>query len=467
MKKKPLSARNLYMFCQYLKIPLLLLLLCTSATALYKSWQLLVHPKAYVTVVQIQDLPITDLTIRTKHTSSESQTDQQTKTLLGDRVSSEFHSSSSDVQADSNSKPSTEGRSFAEWHSMTSDTQDESNMKLSTEDRFLSETASSLNTDVRVRPKEPERRRSLLIYGADRSGTTFTSKMFAEDPNIMTVYEPLWITKRWNREKEQRPKWRRNVIDVVNGILSCKFAKSEAGTRFLKHTSRKWTGAFLKNPFTSKAFCINKTCRDLSMDPAYADKVCLTKYKHSVTKVGEPRIPNQSISSVLPAVFLENPETDVRVIQIVRDPRGSCNSRIKIKWMPEYIDSRFKGIVREHCSKLVENIKFGRNLDQWKEKYLEVHYRDLAGKPIDTTKLIYKFAGFEMPDSVLDWVVKNTSPTKEELQKHQGNQYSSVRNSTANVDKWQQESPKERIQKIEQECSEALDLLGLTKLAGM
>lgn len=427
MKKKLLAARKLYMFCHYLKVPLLLFLLCTSAAVLYKSWRLVFYSKTYVsdivTVAQNQNLDFTDLTIRIKHTSSEGQTDQQT------------------------------------------DIQDESNTKISSENRSLFEDASSLNTDVR--PNEPEHRRSLLIYGADRSGTTFTTRMFAEDPNIMTVYEPLWITSRWNREKEQRPKWKRNVIDVVNGILSCNFAKSEAGTRFLKHTSRRWSGATVKNPFTSEAFCINKTCRDLSMDPVYADKVCQTKYKHSVTKVGEPRIPGKLISSLLPAVFLENPETDVRVIQLVRDPRGSCNSRIKLKWMPEYNSPRFLGIVREHCSKLVENIKFGRNLDQWKEKYLEVNYRDLARKPIDTTKLMYKFTGFEMPDSVLDWVVQNTSPSKEELEKQERDQYSSVRNSTANVGKWQRESPKERVQKIEQECSQALDLLGLTKLAGI
>ena len=69
-----------------------------------------------------------------------------------------------------------------------------------------------------------------------------------------------------------------------------------------------------------------------------------------------------------------------------------------------------------------------------------------------------------MPDSVLDWVVRNTSPTKEELAKHQMERYSAVRNSTANVDKWREESPIERIRVIEEECSEALDLLERKKI---
>ena len=307
---------------------------------------------------------------------------------------------------------------------------------------------------------QPERRRSLLIYGADRSGTTFTTKMFAEDPQLMTVYEPLWIPIRWHN----RGTWRRNVLDALKGILCCKFSGSEAGTRFLSHTLRQWYFADVKNPFVSPAFCVNKTCKDLSTDPIYADNVCLTKYKHSVTKVSERRTPGNSMSSLLPTIFLENPETDIRVIQLVRDPRGTLNSRIKLKWIGDYDDPKFRDTVKRVCSNLAKDIKFGRNLNKWQDKYLEVHYKDLAGKPIETTKLMYKFAGFEMPESVLDWVVKNTLPSKDDLLKNQGARYSSVRNSTANVDKWLKESPIERIRIIEEECSETLDLLGLTKV---
>ena len=51
------------------------------------------------------------------------------------------------------------------------------------------------STDPTRRPA----RRSLLIFGHDRSGTTFISAMFAKDPKIFMVYEPLWITQRWDK----------------------------------------------------------------------------------------------------------------------------------------------------------------------------------------------------------------------------------------------------------------------------
>ena len=254
-------------------------------------------------------------------------------------------------------------------------------------------------------------------------------------------------------------------MNVVKGILCCKFAESEAGTRFLSYTSKPLSRAVNKNPFTSSAFFPNETWQDLSNDPNYTDDVCLKKYKHSVTKIGEPRTPDHLISSIVPALLLENPETDIRVIQLVRDPRGSFNSRIKLHWMTDYQNRNFPKAAAQQCQLLAQNIKFGRILAKWQANYLEVQYRDLAGKPIETTKLMYDFAGFEMPQSVRDWVVRNTSPSEEELSKEKNKRFSSVRNSTANVEKWQEESPIERIRIIEQQCSEVFDLLGLTKIA--
>ena len=397
--------------------------------------------------------------------SSEFQTGKKKRTGSGDRSSPDAHSTSSEVKP----RQDSEGRSSSEVHSETSEVQTGLKPNLDSRNRpspELHPTILSTKMSLDVAPTmQSERRRSLLIYGADRSGTTFITKMFAEDSQLMTVYEPLWITSRWNQEdNSQKPNWTRNVLDLLSAILSCKFAEGPAGVRFLSRTTRQWAGAYVKSPFTSLTFCPNWECKDLSSNPTYADTVCLTKYKHSVTKIGEPRTPRNLISSFLPRLFSENPETDIRVIQLIRDPRASFNSRIKLLWMIDWRHSDFPNRVRTICSNLAVNIKFGRNLGKWQDKYLEVHYHDLAAKPLETTKAMYKFAGFEMPDSIAEWVVRNTSPSKQELFKERDKIFSTVRNSTANIDKWQQESPVERIRIIEEYCKEALDLLGLKKM---
>ncbi|XP_020611804.1 carbohydrate sulfotransferase 3-like [Orbicella faveolata] len=473
MKKKESVASISYQLCQKLFLPCFVLCLFTSMTLLYKNWEtrnltLKYHVTSTVPT-QNRIAFVTVVTIPAKRTSTEVQADFKPKLTLVDRSSPESHTKSSEAQTDSNPKLVSTDRSLPEIQSNSPKLLRVSSPKPDTEKpSFPKSRQAALSTKLSpdVQPKIPaERRRSLLIYGADRSGTTFTTKMFAADPQLMTVYEPLWITKRWNKEDSSQIKnWKRNVLDLLKGILSCKFAESPAGIKFLSQTTKTWSGAYVNNAFQSSAFCPNGTCRDLARNPNYADKVCVTKYKHSVTKIGEPRTPDNLISSFLPMLFTENLDTDIRVIQLIRDPRASMNSRIKLGWMVDFHHWSFLNNVGRVCSNLAKNIKFGRNLGQWQDKYLEVHYRDLAGRPLETTQAMYKFAGFEMPESIRDWVIRNTSPSKEELRKQEKNIFSSVRNSTANIDKWQKESPIGRIRIIEEHCKVALDLLGLTKM---
>lgn len=492
MKRKGSAVSIGYRLCQRLCLPCFLLCLFVSLMLIFQIWETTdLTPKYVTSTVPTRNVLVTVVTFPAKQTSYEVQADFKPKLIVVERPFTESNSKSSEVQTDSNPKLVSTNRSLPEIHSNLSELQTDSSPKPDTgkpsspEIHFNVKTDSKPKQDSRTRslpesrqvvlsnklsldvqPTMPaKRRRSLLIYGADRSGTTFTTKMFAADPQLMTVYEPLWITQRWNKEDPtQIRNWKRNVLDLLKGILSCKYAQSPAGIKFLSFTTKQWSGAFVNNAFKSSAFCPNGTCHiNLAANPSYADKVCLTKYKHSVTKIGEPRTPDKLISSFLPMLFTENPDTDIRVIQLIRDPRASMNSRIKLGWMVDFHHSSFPYNVRKVCSDLAKNIRFGRDLGQWQEKYLEVHYRDLAGKPLETTETIYKFAGFEMPESIRDWVIRNTSPSKEEVRKEQKKIFSSVRNSTANIDKWQKDSPIGRTRIIEEHCKEALDLLGLTR----
>ena len=89
-----------------------------------------------------------------------------------------------------------------------------------------------------------KKRKSLLIFGDDRSGTTFVTKMFAADPQMFTVYEPLWVTKKWFSRLQLISDYQQiqYTRDVVNALLSCQFTRSKAGKKFLSHTSSSWVG---------------------------------------------------------------------------------------------------------------------------------------------------------------------------------------------------------------------------------
>ena len=312
-----------------------------------------------------------------------------------------------------------------------------------------------------------ERRRSLLIYGADRSGTTFISRMFSNDPQIFMIYEPLWVTKQWRKRLEGN--WSNSELEVLSGILGCRFADFPRATQFLAHTSRNWAAASFTNPFTTPNFCNvtesgQMSCPDLVSMPKFVDHVCSTKYKHSVTKVAQVRVPDKMLWNVVPQIFLDNPDTDIRVIHILRDPRGSMDSRIKLGWMPKHTAPVFVQTVRLPCKNIAQNVKYGRSLsEKFRHKYMEVHYRDIALHPVKTAQKIYSFAGFEMPEELFKWIIVNTSPSEEALKRDSERAFSSVRNSSANFDKWRYTSPPEQVEIIERECRELMQLLGLRK----
>lgn len=336
------------------------------------------------------------------------------------------------------------------------------------------QTASDIPTRRPADPTQSPARQSLLIFGQDRSGTTFISAMFAKDPQIFMVYEPLWITKRW-QYYERRYNCSECELKVVNSIVACNFTRSPVSTKFLSYTSYPWTGALPINIFRSPKFCDtsmglrNETyCPELGKHPEFVDKVCNSKFNYSVVKVSPVRLPQEKLANLVPQVFMQNPDTDVRVLHLVRDPRGGINSRINIKWMKDYPNPDLARTARKLCDSIVGNL---HHADQTltelklKHKYKMVLYKQIADDPVGTSKDIYNFAGFNMPVETEKWIVESTKPSKEKLSGEINQPYSTVRNATGNADKWRQDAFFQRNRVIERECKTLMDLLGLERVS--
>ena len=314
------------------------------------------------------------------------------------------------------------------------------------------------------------KRRSLVIFGDDRSGTTFLTRMFYEDPRIFTVYEPLWVTSHWSKSEAGRDRVK-DVNKVIGAVMSCQFVDNPIALKFLESTSKKWAPGLPSNPFRSPFIC-NKTgkepmsCPDSGSLPNVVQDVCLRDFKHSVTKVAIVRVPDRKLSHIFPKIIHDHNDTEVRLLHVVRDPRGSVNSRINLGWIKDYQSRVFPLLSRDTCEGILQNVKYGASLEgSLRERYKLVRYKDIALFPIKTALEIYKFAGFEMPASVIHWIVKSTQPSKELLAKEAKNIFSPIRNASANFEKWRREAPIERTRIIEKECSELFDILGLERLA--
>ena len=323
-----------------------------------------------------------------------------------------------------------------------------------------------LTTDDEADSVTKPKRRALVIVGHDRSGTTFLSDLFNSDLRVFNVYEPLWVTKYWKNMT-------RGVLDALKGLVSCQFTETRNGIHFLKgmSTAKMWKYRSHSNALTSSYFC-NSTkdeglfCQDLSANPHYVDDICLHQYKYSATKLSIIRMPDQNCSLLFPRVFRENPNTDIRVLHIVRDPRANINSRLKVTYFPDHPHPIFVSRVQDVCHEVLRDLTFFQNLaEEFPGLVKIIRYRDMSLRPLEIARDLYKFAGFEWEERVEKWIKDNTNPSKEKLEEGLKHPYETVRNSSANVEKWKKESPAVRVKVIEDICEPLLEELQLEKVA--
>ena len=310
-------------------------------------------------------------------------------------------------------------------------------------------------------------RRSLLIFGQDRTGTTFLSTMFAQDPQIFIVYEPLWIAFDW---KSDEPNYNCSgcELEIVNAILSCNFSRYHSSTKFLSYVKRDWTGALPVNIFTTNHFCNSSVqskvdCSKMRENPNFVDRVCKENFKHSVVKVSPVRLPREKLADLVPQVILENPETEVRVLHLIRDPRGNLNSRINIEWTKDYPHPMLASHAWRLCKASLSDLDHVDKLNLTGQ-YKRVWYKQIADDPVGTARDIYNFAGFQIPPDVEKWIIRSTTPNKTQQKQELNNPYSPVRRAKGNADKWRNQAFFKRNQVIERECRLLMDKLGLKRV---
>ncbi|CAH3168056.1 unnamed protein product [Porites lobata] len=249
-------------------------------------------------------------------------------------------------------------------------------------------------------------RRSLLIVGQGRSGTSFVSKMMAIGERVFEVYEPLRFHNLSDAQK----------MEVLQAFLTLKFTPSALWEKdyyppfwYLKETS--YHIERLKN----KACIIFKTkptrCFPADALADYFIKKSKQKYDSTVVKELTNRLPDGRLLSLLPLISDLALDADIRILHVVRDPRASINSRIKLRWFPEFNDPSFEEKVRYYCKAIIDNIEFRETLNETlKHRYKLILYRQIAARPLDTAREIFKFAGLNLSDSTLEWIKNMTNP---------------------------------------------------------
>lgn len=319
----------------------------------------------------------------------------------------------------------------------------------------------------------------ILILATTRSGSSFGGQLFNQHSDVFYLFEPLYhvqFTLIPKLSLSKSPTDRRVMLgasrDLLRSLYDCDlyFLENYIKPQPVNHITEK-----LFRRGASKALCSPPVCdpMDTQMEEGECTKKCgtlnLTLATESCKERGHVAIKTVRVPEVNDLrALVEDPRLNLKVIQLVRDPRGILASRSDTfrdtyrLWRiwratgrkPYNLDSTQLTTV---CEDFLNSVSTGLSRPPWlKGKYMLVRYEDLARDPMRKTEEIYSFLGIPMDGNVERWIQNNTRGDVI-VSKHK---YGTARNSAAVAESWRLTLTYDIVEFTQSVCQPVLEQLG-------
>ncbi|XP_061577244.1 carbohydrate sulfotransferase 6-like [Cololabis saira] len=336
---------------------------------------------------------------------------------------------------------------------------------------------------VQLRPCEsgtPTRKVHVLVLSSWRSGSSFMGQVFSQHPSVFYLMEPAWHV--WFTSKEPTARLLRMAVrDVMRSIFQCDFSVMDS------YLPEQHNVSFLFMWSHSRALCSPPACPLTPRNQMSSEPQCFQKcdarglqkveeacgtYSHVVLK--EVRF--LELESLYP--LLQDPNMDLRIIHLVRDPRAVLKSREESAKSFERDDSIVLGqrkvpaaevqyqVMQEICRSHVRiNERAVLKPPPFlKGRYKLVRYEDVARNPLKEVNDIYEFVGLGMTPQLEDWIYTVTHGNGKGSRK-EAFQITS-RNATNVSQAWRTMLPYSKVKRVQEVCKGAMSLLGYKTVNG-
>ncbi|XP_072013668.1 carbohydrate sulfotransferase 1-like [Amphiura filiformis] len=306
---------------------------------------------------------------------------------------------------------------------------------------------TSHKTNTTVPPYEKPLR--VIIVTQMRSGSSFTGELFNQNDDFFYLFEPLSglapmifgnITTENIHTYIERP---------LSNLIQCNY----------KDIPGVWWNS---TGITALHQCANS--RQIQASPLcklrkpMKNYVPLSKNENPIhilenlchsKKHGALKVIKLTNINYLENIF-KNVSMDVKIIHLVRDPRGTFNSRNQLC----YKNQKLCRNVSYSCERLERNTNIWLDTPMWlQNKYMLIRYEDLAMEPLIYAEKIYNYLNIQLPNSVRDWINGHT-------QSNYGNEWSHTRNSSQVATRWRNELRLSSVMDIQSRCQLVMNRLG-------
>ncbi|XP_019622882.1 PREDICTED: carbohydrate sulfotransferase 1-like [Branchiostoma belcheri] len=327
---------------------------------------------------------------------------------------------------------------------------------------------------VKPPPKEPDsvkpppkapltggKRTAVIIMTRMRSGSTFVGEIFNQHPEAFYVFEPIWALEHhrnhtYNSQHFQY-EWLRSlsdcrfqgVQDILNYYLTAKGLGVMATCNSINGLCAKYR---------------NYTSQWPGRCPIPDDKMatvvgnaCLSKKFTAIKTIRlEDIAPLQKIA--------QDAGIDLKVIQLVRDPRGVIASRLSlvhknVSVMTALHSKVDEKEVRELCNWMTRNRPTNQGTNSWLQKhYALLRYEDAGRNPLGVMKKLYKLIDIPAHEDVTKWIHSHTKTSKKI--KERRDPFGTKKDPNITMNEWRTKLSFEDVKKIQSICKEAIDMFG-------
>lgn len=313
----------------------------------------------------------------------------------------------------------------------------------------------------------------IVILAQWRFGSSVIGELFNQNHDVFYLFEPLWLVDQMRRLKKLpsspfSSEVHQYSTGVIRDIAACNVTEEYA------RLSNLW-GGLINNRAVCEATRSKNGCKFQNAD--MINSLCSKFNRLKATKIIRADLDN-----IKP--LIEDDKVNVKVIHLVRDPRGSAASRIHYyfdDWrelveahkaeFPKHgrlaplgltnATKRLKDCIPTMCKWMRETLRDAAAMPDWLEgRYHLLRYEDFATAPLNITEDLYQFVGLPLPQGIRDWVRENTEA------KHSASGTFAVRkNSRVTAQKWLSDLSELEIEQVENECLDVMDDLGYERYA--
>ncbi|XP_066536138.1 carbohydrate sulfotransferase 3a [Hoplias malabaricus] len=318
----------------------------------------------------------------------------------------------------------------------------------------------------------------ILLLAATRTGSSFVGEFFNQlGSNMFYLFEPLWHVERMLSEDMGIPNATVSSLayrDVLLSLFLCDFSLLE---RFISPPPHEHVTPGLFRRESSMALCEEQVCTPVvknvferyrcktrrcgPLNLTLASEACMRKEYRAIKTVRVRQLETLRL-------LVEDPRLDIKVIQLVRDPRAILASRM-VAFSNKYqtwkswaangevpIEDEEVKRLQGNCNQIRMSAELGLSRPNWLEnRYMLVRYEDIARYPMQKAADMYRFTGIPFTSQARDWILKNTHTSEVT-----SGVYSTQKNSSEHVEKWRYSIPFKLAQVVQEVCGPAMHLFG-------